>query len=272
MILPLAAQLGIAAGAVLGFGLLHGASDLALVRPAKRPTFLGGYLLVIAATWLLWRQAPTAGLLLLLALSVWHFAQDDAPPERPGERFARGVAMIAAPAVLHRAELAQLFEAITARPAFSAELAAALTVAGAGATAMLCSMGWRRRDGRLLLGVTALALLPPLVGFSLGFVILHAGPQTAERIRLTGCAGWRAHLRLIAPVMAGAFAVVALTALLLRDAPAPSLSALFAAIAALALPHMLVTPLFSGSAPAPLRSNRKSPASSFGHTSRLPHI
>ena len=117
-------------------------------------------------------------------------------------------------------------------------------------------------------------------------MILHAWPQTLERVRLTGCDGWRAYLRLVAPVMAGAFAVVALTALLLCDAPTPSLAALFAAIAALALPHMLVTPLFSGagpgrvsgsealsgSEPAPRPNSRKSRASSFGRTSRLPHI
>ena len=268
--LPL--QLGIAVVAVLGFGLLHGASDLALVRPAARPMFLGAYLLVIGATWLLWREAPTAGLLLLLALSVAHFGLDDAPPERPGERVARGVAMIAAPGLLHRTDLAGLFDAITARPALSAGLASGLAVAGAATVALLCGIGLRRRDGRLLLGVAALTLPPPLVGFSLGFVILHAAPQTLERIRLTGCVGWRPYLRLVAPVMAGAFAVVALTALLLRDAPAPSLAALFAAIAALALPHMLVTPLFSASAPAPRPNNRRSRASSSARTSPLPHI
>ena len=65
--------------------------------------------------------------------------------------------------------------------------------------------------------------------------------------------------------MAGAGAVVLLTALLLRDAAAPSLSALFAAIAALALPHMLVTPLWriSASARAPVPNSRKSPAPDF---------
>ena len=141
-----ALQLGVAIAAILGFGMLHGASDLALVRPADRPGFLVAYAATIAAVWLVWTQAPALGLLLLLALSAVHCGLDDAPPTRPGERLARGVAMVAAPAMLHPRALAELFAAITDGARWALPFAALLALAGAVAAAALIAIAVRRRD------------------------------------------------------------------------------------------------------------------------------
>ena len=43
------------------------------------------------------------------------------------------------------------------------------------------ALAWQRRDRHLAGGVAALLLMPPLIGFTLGFLILHALPQTTER-------------------------------------------------------------------------------------------
>ena len=249
--LPGAAQLAIAAAAMLALGLPHGASDLAVVPPARRAPFLLAYGLVIGAVLAAWSLAPTAALSTFLLLSAVHFAWDGAPPERPLERAAHGMLLVAGPALLHRVAVARLFAMLTSHAAAAAWLVDAM---GAAALVGVAAAGWcvvrDRRDRpaealRLAVGGVLLIVLPPLLGFASGFVLLHAGPQLAERMRATGCRTLWRYLRLTAPVLAGSGVVIAAAAWLFADRPAPALSGLFALLAALALPHMLVTPLFA---------------------------
>ena len=237
-------QLIFAGGAILTFGMLHGASDLAVAPRRCRPALMATYGAGVVVTLLWWRVAPFTALLAFLILSGVHFGTDDAPPERPGERWCRGVLMIGAPALLHRATLAGLFEALTGAAGASALLADGLAVAAAGALALLPVLARRPRGvpddrGELAVGIAALVLLPPLVGFAVAFTLLHARPQLIERMRALRCERLPDYLRRTAPVLAGATAVVAGAAMLFIDGPAPALSTVFAALAALATPHML---------------------------------
>lgn len=104
------AALLFAIAAVLGFGMLHGISDLALVARDRRVTFAIAYLTVGGIVLAIWLALPALGLALFLVASAIHFAVDDVPASRPLRRLSHGLLMVAGPAVFHRSTLAHLFE------------------------------------------------------------------------------------------------------------------------------------------------------------------
>ena len=241
---PLAIQLAFAGIAIGVIGMAHGASDLALVPRARRPGFLAAYALVSGACLVWWTANPEVALPLFLLASAIHFAVEDAPAAPVLERAARGAGLIAVPAALHPASYATILGAAGWGAEQLSATVAAFQVTGALLAILLLAVAWRRREPRLALGTAALLLAPPLVGFSLGFLILHALPQTRARRERLGCASDLTYLRAIAPVLAAALVVVAAVgALLLRWDPS-GIRSLFAGIAALAMPHLLVTPWF----------------------------
>lgn len=258
---PAGEQLAFAGLGIAGLGLPHGASDLHLVAPSRRAGFVAAYLLVAGLVTLGWLAAPAGALAALLALSVAHFALDRPAGADPAAGWALAALLVAGPALLHRHALTALFGMLTGSTAFADGLTVGLAAIGAGALATLV-LGWIGRrtppDAAMSAGVACLLLLPPLVGFTLGFVLLHAWPQLEERRRELGCGSLPAYLRRTAPVLTGALALVAGLAALFRAAPAGSSALLFAAIAALATPHMLVTPLWRAARPAtaPVRPAR----------------
>jgi len=244
------AGLAFAAAAVLVLGMPHGAGDLMLVRDAERPGFIGVYLSAGALVLTAWRFTPEASLAGFLILSLVHFAAD----AEPGERWAAALVPIATPALLHRDELSALFAAIGVDPSVAGALATAMAVGGVlgAAAGFSAAAAIPARRAALALGTGAAVLLPPLPGFAVAFVLLHAGPQTARRAAAAG-RGTATYLRAAAPATAGAVMVAAAALLWFRDRPAPELAALFGAISALATPHMLVTPLFArGGAAVPI--------------------
>lgn len=241
--------------AILGIGvvgMVHGAGDLAVVEPARQPVFLAAYGCLSLVTLLWWTADPAVALPAFLVASAVHFGMEDAPDGSLVERIARGLALIAAPATLHVHDYAALLRAAGGPSSVVASHAAVLAVAGGAACVTLLWLAWQRRDRRLAGGMAALLLLPPLVGFTLGFLVLHALPQTAERRDRLGYRSTTHYLRAVAPVFSGALLLAgAVTALLLHLDPS-GVRGLFAAIAALAVPHLLVTPWFEGRA-APAR-------------------
>ncbi len=258
---PERGQLAFAGLGIAGLGLPHGASDLHLVAPSRRAGFVAAYLLVAGLVTLGWLVAPAGALAALLALSAAHFALDRPAEADPAAGWALAGLLVAGPALLHRHALAALFGMLTGSTAFADGLTNGLAAVGAGALATLV-LGWIGRrsmpEPATLAGVAFLVLLPPLVGFTLGFILLHAWPQLDERRHELGCGSLWTYLRRTAPVLAGALALVAGLAALFRAAPAGSSALLFAAIAALATPHMLVTPLWRAVRPAtaPIRAAR----------------
>jgi beta-carotene 15,15'-dioxygenase len=240
-------QLAFAAVGIGVVGMVHGAGDLAVVPPPRRPLFLALYLLVSLATLLWWTADPAVALPAFLLASAIHFTAEDAPHGALPERLARGVALVAAPATLHPVDYALLLGAGGASFRL-AHLTPILAAAGGVAGVVLLALAWRRRDVTLAFGVAGLLLLPPLIGFTLGFLMLHALPQTAERRDRLGCATTLSYVRTVAPVFVAALLLAGLVAALLHGIDPSGVRSLFAGIAALAVPHLLVTPWFERSA------------------------
>lgn len=243
---PLPVQLAFAILGIGVVGMVHGAGDLAVVAPARRPLFLAAYGVVSLVTLLWWTTDPAVALPAFLIASAVHFGMEDAPNGALSERIARGVALIAGPATLHVAGYAALLRTAGGSSSMLATYTPILAVAGGAAMILLLILAWQRRDLRLAGEVTALLVLPPLVGFTLGFLLLHAMPQTIERRDRLGYTDTMSYLRAVAPVFGGAILLAAVVAGLLLHFDPSGVRGLFAGIAALAVPHLLVTPWFEG--------------------------
>ena len=236
-------QLAFAVVAIGGIGMAHGASDLAIVERRRRPVFLALYGVVALACLWWWIVDPAIALPAFLIASAVHFGLEDAPSGTTIEKIARGTSLVATPATLHVATLGDILR-LAGAPGGVPMMVGGMAVAGGAAAAWLLVAAIRRRDARLLTGTAALLLLPPLVGFSVGFLILHAVPQTVERRIQLGCPTIIAYLRATGPILLAAVALVGIVGgLLLRWDPS-GMRPLFAGIAALAVPHLLVTPWF----------------------------
>jgi len=242
----LTVQLAFAAVAVGIVGMMHGASDLGIIEHRRRPVFLAMYVsaLLVCLWW--WIVDPAIALPAFLLASAVHFGLEDAPPSRPFERIARGISLVATPATLHAASLTRILDSAGVQASSVPTMVSSLAIAGGIAAGCLAIIGVARHDRRLLVGTTALLVLPPLVGFSVGFLVLHAVPQTKERRDRLQCVTTTEYLRTTAPVLAAAVTLVLIVGgLLLRWDPS-GVRSLFAGIAALAMPHLLVTPYFEG--------------------------
>lgn len=247
-----AGQLGFALLVGLGLGLLHGASDLCLVPSARRPAFLGGYLATALACLLGWQLAGTLALVSFLLLSVWHFAHEDELFAGRLRSLALGLFIVGGPALLHPEAVARLLALAMgpdAAPALAEWLARLLVGGGALALPVLLLAAWQRRSPRLAVTLLAVVVAPPLVGFALGFYLLHAAPQTGVRQRLLGTPSLTGYLWLTWPILLGAAAFTLAGGLVFLLQERTGIRALFAVLAAFAVPHMLVLPHFLQPAP-----------------------
>ena len=242
----------VACVAILMFGLPHGALDIELIRVEGDgrlgvARILAVYLSIAGGVAALWLIAPVAALASFIIVAVVHFADDwTALPSRV---LAGGLAgaLIAAPALLHRAAVAAIFVALTgsggaARLAdlLSSVAPAALALA-AVSLAWLIAAGRTRTAAAAAASLAALVVLPPVPGFAVFFCLFHsprhfvAALQAARRWRVTR---W---LPIVAPVTAAALAGV--TLLYLRHGELAVSQRLTAAtfmmLAILTMPHML---------------------------------
>jgi Brp/Blh family beta-carotene 15,15'-monooxygenase len=255
----LAIQLAFAVVAMGVVGMAHGASDLAIVAPARRASFIALYGLVGATCLWWWVADPAIALPAFLIASAVHFGLEDASEDRPFERIARGISLVTTPATLHLGALADILRLAGTTSAVA--MAATMAIAGGAASAWLLACAVRRQDARLLTGTVSLLVLPPLIGFSVGFLMLHAVPQTIERRIRLGCFTTAAYLRATAQVLVAALVLVALTGGLLLRCDPSGVRPLFAGIAALAVPHLLITPWFEHAAYARSHSNARTATS-----------
>ena len=254
-------QFAFASLSIALLGLPHGASDLLIVAPARRSSFLAAYLACIVAVAILWHYDAVVALSLLLILSIVHFVVDGMPNDGRLQHGATGAFIVGGPAILHRTDITTLFTAATGDANASILIAQAIFAVGILSAIIvahhLMSNDGVHTDERMLEGaaVGATLLFPPLVGFAIGFVVLHARSQTTERQRAMRCPSLKRYLVRTAPLMAGASIVLALVAVeMLRGAGGGS-AFLFAGIAALATPHMLITPLWLRSSSGPTTRN-----------------
>jgi Brp/Blh family beta-carotene 15,15'-monooxygenase len=240
----LTVQLAFAVVAIGVVGMAHGASDLAIIRRRQRPLFVALYVFTGAACLWWWIADPAVALPAFLIASAIHFGVEDAPADRPLERVARGTSLVATPATFHVSNLTELLRLGGTSTVVLPVMVSAMAVFGALSAAYLVVRASQRHDLRLFLGTVALAILPPLVGFSVGFLILHAEPQTFERRTRIGCATLGRYLRTTAPICVAAILLVIMIGVLMVRSDPSGVRPLFAAIAALAVPHLIVTPLF----------------------------
>ncbi|WP_427024777.1 Brp/Blh family beta-carotene 15,15'-dioxygenase [Aureimonas ureilytica] len=251
--------LAFAAILILGLGLPHGASDHLVAMAGRRKrdnpghllSFLVLYLGAVAATLLLWHAASGATLAAFLALSAVHFAIDDVPDGlRLAERVARGLMPVTLPALFHVEALAHLFAALSTTASGQALAKLALFLAPLVLALVLLASVLRIRAGdrapalELALIASALLVFSPLVGFALVFALVHSRGQTRERMATLHIPTLRAYLLACAPTLLGAAILFASLGILFISGQTPALNTIFIGLAALTVPHMLVTTVF----------------------------
>lgn len=237
-------QLGFAVVAIGVIGMAHGASDLAVVARSRRASFLALYAIVSLTCLLWWSLAPTVALPLFLLASAVHFAAEDSSDIPWVYRCALGIGLITIPAVFHAQDYGALLS-YAAGISIPAPIMLALIITGSSASILLLIRATRHRDLTLSIMIAALMILPPLVSFSLGFLVLHALPQTDTRRRMMGCVTYGAYLKVTGPILLAAILLAGLVAVIFVRVEPSGVRALFACIAALAMPHLVVTPMFS---------------------------
>ena len=260
--LPTAVQATALLAGVAVIGAPHGVLDIDLAlwaAPGRRrlrwlACVLAAYVGLIAVVLAAWTMAPAATLVVFLAASAGHFGAEDAgDDERSLLRTAtRGLAVVLLPMLLHRAEVAPIFAALAGEPSRQVEAvlstAAPALAVGWGSLAGATAVSLMRR--RAVAGAAEFAALaalfafaPPLLAFTVYFCGVHAPRHvavTAARSGLPPAArlGWA--LRRLAPAALVTGAV--LYALARADGAGAASTWTFRALAALTLPHLVLTP------------------------------
>lgn len=245
---------------VVLIGLPHGAFDGAVAgylgagRSAK--SFLGfclGYCLLAAVVVLLWVQFPATLLVMFLLMSALHFGWGDAnSTSRVGfavQVTIHGALPVFVISVLHEDEVRSLFNLISdggAAPAlFIARSICWLVIALAPVYAV---MAWRdpsmRRRFIEGLGLAALlALLPPLVGFSLYFCLFHTARHmkhiwhNLRTVMPMSHVYWQAAIFTLSSWGMGLLVFVWLDS---GNVTADLMKVIFIGLAALTVPHMIL--------------------------------
>lgn len=253
------------AGIVL-VGFPHGAFDHLVARPVLRPRlgpfwwlpFLLGYLGLAGAVWLGWIIAPATTLALFLAGSVLHFGLGDTEDGLLPNHVPRligivtyGALPILLPIALHSADAAPVLAAMAGwDPAMMQRVLSSavwLLPVWVVAFGWIISTAWRERQGiaERLATAAGFVLLPPVLAFGLYFGLGHSVRHVLRLGAWRDPAQPRVAARWVATVMLPASAVCAIGLVSLAwlddDVTTGLLAPAFRIIAALTLPHMIVT-------------------------------
>jgi Brp/Blh family beta-carotene 15,15'-monooxygenase len=176
-------------------GLPHGACDMALAATAWRTgrrlmaALVTAYIGVAAAMAMLWWLAPVLALLVFLALAALHFGEDWAMLPAGLLRLMAGLAVIATAALGAPQAVAALFTAMTASPLGTpiAAWAAAMAPMTLLVTLVGLILAWQAGHRAWVMAHTmsyaCLLTLPPLIGFGVFFVGLHAPLHWRQVVR-----------------------------------------------------------------------------------------
>jgi len=267
---PLSGSLATSVGCLmlLVFGLPHGTLDLHRIRDqAQGPVtgligLLAVYLGLAVAMFAVWRFAPVLALVIFIGVAVVHFSEDWTGTGSSLLEKGLALGLLAAPALLHRADLDGVFIALTGQTDATAVtdgltlvMPTALVVAVA-ALGALWSAGQRRRAAAGAVALTAMIVLPPVIGFALYFCLFHSPRHLGEA--LSAVARTRRHVwvRIILPITAAAGVIAAaLYGLELRaDTASRLVAASFMTLSILTMPHMLAPLVIAWMARPGLRS------------------
>jgi Brp/Blh family beta-carotene 15,15'-monooxygenase len=284
----LTVQITVLLAGIILVGFPHGAFDHLVARPVLAPRlgrlwwvpFGLAYVGLAGLVWLAWMLAPLPTLLLFLAGSVLHFGLGDVEDGlAPGTvtRWAAvltyGALPILLPVALHPFQAALVLAAIggvAVQPMAAAlSLSLWLVPLWGAAFAWVCVTA-QPRDARVIApAITAagFVLLPPLLAFGLYFGLVHS-PRHLLRIGAwhdpadpRRAAQWAAGVVVPASVVC-ALGVIGI-ALTTQDVSMRILVPIFRIIAALTLPHMIVTSWLGEAARRPSTGDHPSPRAFF---------
>lgn len=257
--LPTDVQVALFAVGVALFGTPHGGLDHRIARPLLRPrfgatwpaVFIAGYLALGGLALAAWWAVPAFALGAFLLLSVLHFGAHDAVSSgrlRTVEIVARGAAPVVLPALCHSGDIALLFAWVVGDAGAAALLdllrGPAAVVWAAAAVVTIGFTRHRAAAVELAAVVVALALLPPLIAFTLYFCLVHAPRAMIMTAKPDESAG--ALIKSAAPFSAAAVAVGAAGFLLLSGQAPPAVAVVrtgFIWLSALTVPHMALAAL-----------------------------
>ena len=254
------ASLAIASVGIAIFGLPHGALDIALIRrsgggsTASMAVILAVYIAVGLSMAALWWIGPTVALVAFLSIAVVHFAEDWTETGSPFLATGLALAIVSAPALLHRADVGAIFAALTGTSdagRLRDILLLAAPIAGAVAVAGIAALIAARRFDRAAAAAASLAAtfaLPPALGFAIFFAAFHSPRHIAGALRALALPRARQWIPVAAPAMLGAVGLVAIVYRLNGGGVAPAMgltSATFMALSILTIPHMAVPRLMS---------------------------
>ncbi len=243
----------VAALAIAVIGIPHGAMDieLAAIRFGRatargRLILTGGYLGGGAAMALLWFMAPAAALAAFLIIAIVHFGQDWHHGGEPFLGIMAGWALIATPALFHRAAVGEIFSWLAGGSSgwIVADLLACTAIPAALASLIFMAEASKRGrlDAALYLAVCliAAAALPPLIGFALYFCLLHTPRHMADAWAEAAAIGPARRTAVVVAVSALALAPLGLVAGV--GPPSPDggshlVAASFVLISSLTVPH-----------------------------------
>jgi len=259
-------QMGVLLAGIVLVGFPHGAFDHLVARPMLAPRlgrlwwvpFGLAYLGLAGLVWLAWMLAPLPTLVLFLAGSVLHFGLGDVEDGlAPGivPRWAAvltyGALPILLPVAFHPLQAAPVLAAIggIAVPPMAAALSLCLWLVPLWGAAFVwvCVTAWRQGASIIPPAVTAagFVLLPPLLAFGLYFGLVHSPRHLLRLGAWHDPADPRRAAQWAACVVVPASLVCALgiigIALTTQDLSIGILVPTFRIIAALTLPHMIVT-------------------------------
>ena len=240
-------------------GVPHGALDhrvasalWSLTTPRDHAGFIVGYIGLSIAVVVLWIIAPSIALAAFLIYSALHFSDDWRAEVGLWQSLPLGISVIALPALVFQSDVAVLFGFLIPEP--TATLFAALlhniAIAAIIASALCLLVNLRHAPWvaveYALLVATAL-VTPPLIYFVIYFCALHSPRHfllTADQLGLTPLQA----LRAASPILVATLAMTALGAIVLAVfTPAfdqATLQIVFIGLAALTVPHMLLTAVF----------------------------
>ncbi len=250
----------IALGAVVFIGLPHGAMDGALAAhfgwmesKRKAVTFLLVYVAIAALVVGFWFVAPAISFIIFLAISMFHFGKGDVSGMNKQftaiESLARGGLVIAGISQFHASDADSIFQALVGSDTdlvwLFLDAALAITIACFGITLATKKGQERGTFFGEIAGLTLIfAILPPLVGFSIYFCLVHSMrhfatmramlTDTISKLQIT-----RTTVLLSAICWAVGLVVLAQQSNNVGVEPA-LLQVVFIGLAALTVPHMML--------------------------------